>query len=81
MKSLRQVYKETKVRVTTYIVCSTNCWIRIAWKREYSNKYKILKRETEQALHEVGVEVNLGRKKFGKMARRWRKNGQDAGGR
>ena len=79
LKSLRQVYKETKVRVATYMVCSTSRWIRIAWKREYNSEYKSLKREAEQALREVGVEVELREKKSGKMVRRWRKSGQDAG--
>ena len=59
LKSLRQVYKETKVRVATYMVCSTSRWIRIAWKREYNSEYKSLKREAEQALREVGVEVQF----------------------
>ena len=49
LKSLRQVYKETKVRVATYMVCSTSRWIRIAWKREYNSDNKSLKRKTERA--------------------------------
>ena len=79
LKSLRQVYKGTKVRVVTYMVCSTSRWIRIAWKRDCNNEYKNLKREAEQALREVGAKVKLREKKSGKMVRRWRKNGQDAG--
>ena len=59
LKSLRQVYKETKVRVATYMVCSTSRWIRIAWKREYNSEYKSLKRETEQARREVEMEVEF----------------------
>ena len=59
MKSLRQVYNETKVRVATYMVCSTSRWIRIAWKRESNSDCKSLKGEAEQALGEVGVEVEF----------------------
>ena len=59
LKSMRQVYKETKVRVATYMVCSTSHWIRIVWEREYNSEYKSLKREAEQALPEFGVEVEF----------------------
>ena len=56
LKSLRQVYKQTKMRVATYMVCSTSSWIKIAWKREYNGGYKSLKKEAEQVLCKVGVE-------------------------
>ena len=39
LKSLRQVYKETKVRVATYRVCCTSRWKRIAWKKEYDSEH------------------------------------------
>ena len=39
--------------------CTTSRWIKIAWKREYNNEYKSLKRETEQVLREVRVEVQF----------------------
>ena len=46
LKSLQQVYKETKVRVATYIVCGTSRWIRIPWKREYKRRTQELKKRS-----------------------------------
>ena len=59
VKSLKLVYKETKVLVATYVVLSPSHWIRVAWKREYTYKYKSLKKEAEQALREMGLKVHL----------------------
>ena len=66
LRSLRQVYKETKERVGIYMVCSTSRWIRIAWKTESNNECKSLKREAEQALRKVGVEVEFREEEFWK---------------
>ena len=63
---MRQVYKKTKVRVATYMVCCTSRWIRIARKREYTSEYKSLKRKAEQALREVVVEVKFREKEVWK---------------
>ena len=88
LKSLRQVYKETKVRVGTYMVCSTSRWIKISWKREYNSEYNSLKREAEQVLREVGMEVEFreevwkdGEKMEKEQAGRWAqpKNGMQNG--
>ena len=59
LKSLRQVYKDMKVRVATYKVLSPSRWIRVAWRRKYSSEYKSLKSETEIALREIGLEVGF----------------------
>ena len=34
LKSMRNLYKETRLRVTCYMAKSTNKWIKVAWKRE-----------------------------------------------
>ena len=34
LKSLREVYQETKVRIATYMSMSESRWIAVAWKRE-----------------------------------------------
>ena len=56
--SLRQVYKKAKVGVAPYMVLSPSCWIRVAWERGYNSKHKSFKREAEQALREIGLEVD-----------------------
>ena len=79
MKNLPQVYKKTKVRVATYMVCRTSRWIRIAWKRDYNSEYKSLKREKEQALRDVGVEVQFKEEEIWKDSEKMEEDGQDAG--
>ena len=34
LKSFRDAYRETKLRVACYMAKPTNSWIREAWKRE-----------------------------------------------
>ena len=34
LKSLRDVFIETRLRVASYMVKSSNKWVKAAWKRE-----------------------------------------------
>ena len=36
LKSFREVYDETKVRIACYMATTTNEWIRVAWENEYN---------------------------------------------
>ena len=61
IKSMRDLYKETKVRVACYMTMSRSRWIEVAWRREQENEYCSVKREAEDALvlREVMEEVNF----------------------
>ena len=50
VKSLRDVYKQTKVRVIRYMVVSDSPWMRVAWAREVSNEYCTIRREAEEVM-------------------------------
>ena len=54
LKSIRDVYKETRLRVTCYMAKSTNEWIKVAWKRE------TLKDENSLIDEAVAMMVQLG---------------------
>ena len=60
LKSFRDVYRETKVRVASYMVCSGSEWINTAWQREVRKEGTSLKCEAERAMSEVGVQVTFG---------------------
>lgn len=62
LKSLREVYQETKVRIATYMSMSESRWIAVVWKREYDDEYCSVKREAEQTLAECGLEVTFNEK-------------------
>ena len=54
LKSMRDVYKETRLRVTCYMDKSTNEWIKVAWKRE------TLKNENSMIDEAVATMAQLG---------------------
>ena len=60
LKSFRDVYSETKVRVACYMACSGSEWINTAWRREVEKEGTSLRCEAERAMSEVGVSVSLG---------------------
>ena len=64
VKSFKQVYRETKVRVASYMVCSEDKWIRVAWERECKRDGVSIKSEAEKALREVGMNVKFEKKEL-----------------
>ena len=54
MKSLRNIYKETRVRVTCYMVCLQNKWIKAAWRREDTKEQNSIVEEFEEIQFEEG---------------------------
>ena len=81
VKSMRGMYKETKVRVACCMSLSRCRWIKVAWKREQGNEYCSIKRETEEVLEIAGEEVSFGigdidlngEKIYGSWKDAWRK--------
>ena len=59
IKSLKNVYAETKVRVACYMTFSSSMWIKEAWKREVKLEGKSIKKEAEEALKEIDVNVEF----------------------
>ena len=54
MKSLRNIFKETRVRVTCYMVCLQNKWIKAAWRREDTKEQNSIVEEFEEIQFEEG---------------------------
>ena len=54
MKSLSNIFKETRVRVTCYMVCLQNKWIKAAWRREDTKEQSSIVEEFEEIQFEEG---------------------------
>ena len=59
LKSLRDAYKETRLRVACYMAKSNNRWIRAAWRREENKEENAVVMESISAMNEVGVRLRF----------------------
>ena len=59
LKSLRDTYKETRLRVACYMVKSANPWIKAAWRREMLKEENTIIVESVRAMEEVGVRMRF----------------------
>ena len=59
LKSLRDMYKETRLRVTYYMAKSTNRWIGAAWRREMIKGENAICVESVKTGEEVGVRLRF----------------------
>jgi hypothetical protein len=59
LKSFKEVYDETKVRVACYMATSNNKWIKVSWRNEYLQEQTSLKREAEEAMQRVSFRENI----------------------
>ena len=59
LKSMRDVYKETRVRVTCYMLKSENPWIQSAWRRELLKEGNAVVREAITVMEEVGKSIQF----------------------
>ena len=57
IKSMRDVYQETRLRVACYMACSTNSWIRAAWRRERMKEENAIVTEAVKIMEDVGVRI------------------------
>ena len=60
LKSFKEVYDETKVRVACYMATSTNIWIKAAWEYEHGKEFTSIKREAEEVMKKVQEDVEFG---------------------
>ena len=67
LKSFKEVYDETKVRVACYMAVSNSEWIRASWINECRKEQMSVKREAEEAMRKVNgqVEFTIGEIKIG----------------
>ena len=59
IKSMRDLYKETKVLVACYMAMSRSRWIEVASLREQGNEYCSVKREAKDAMRDALEKVNF----------------------
>ena len=59
LKSLRDTYKETRLRVACYMAKSPNRWIEAAWRREIGKEENAIVAESVMTMAEVGVRMRF----------------------
>ena len=59
IKSLRDIYKETRLRVTCYMACLQNKWIKAAWRRENTKEENSIVEEATKTMEDVEVEIQF----------------------
>ena len=59
IKSLKDIYKETRLRVACYMACSENKWISAAWRRENTKEENSIVEEAMKTMEDVGVEIQF----------------------
>ena len=56
---MKDIYKDTRLRVTCYMVCSENKWISAAWRRENTKKENSIVEEATKTMDYIGVEIQF----------------------
>ena len=59
LKSLRDVFVETILRVACYMIKCSNKWIKAAWKRELLKEINSIKDEAITSMHAVGMVLDF----------------------
>ena len=59
IKSLRDIYKETRLRVTCYIAGLQNKWIKAAWRRENTKEENSIVEEAIKTMENVEAEIQI----------------------
>ena len=59
LKSMRDAYKETRLRVACYMACSQNVWIKEAWLRETIKEESSIVEEAMKTMSDVGTNIEF----------------------
>ena len=59
IKSLRDIYKETRLRVACYLTCLENKWIKAAWRRGNIKEENSIVEEAMKTMGDVEVEIQF----------------------
>ena len=59
IKLLRDIYKETRLRVACYMACSENKWISTVWRRENVKEENSIVEEAMKIMEDVEVEIQF----------------------
>ena len=62
LKSMRDTYEETRLRVACYMACSDNKWISATWRREILKEENSISDEAIKTMDDVGVTIQFEEK-------------------
>ena len=56
---MKDISKETKLRVACYMACSENKWISTVWRRENTKEENSIVEEAMNTMENIGVEIQF----------------------
>ena len=59
IKLLKDIYKEMRLKVACYMVCSENKWISTKWRRDNTKEENSIVEEAIKTINDVGVEIQF----------------------
>ena len=59
LKSVKDAYEETKIRILCYLFCSQNPWLSIVWKREIEKNHISLSKEVSKTFENIDVNISI----------------------
>ena len=64
LKSVKDAYEETKIRILCYLFCSQNPWLSIVWKREIEKNHIPLSKEVSKTFENIDVNISISSDKI-----------------
>ena len=59
LKSVRDAYEETKIRIACYLFCSEDPWIKRVWERELEKENISIPKEVIKAFSDIGMTLKI----------------------
>ena len=59
INSLKDIYKETRLRVACYMACLENKWISAGWRRKNTKQGNSVVEEAMKTMGDVGIEFQF----------------------
>ena len=64
LKSLEDVFVESKIRIASYLCHSADKWLTIVWERDMKKEFTSIHRTVEEAFATIGVKVEFGKEEI-----------------
>ena len=59
LKSVRDAYEETKIRIVCYLFCSEDPWMKRVWERELEKENISIPKEVIKAFSDIGMTLKI----------------------
>ena len=59
LKSVKDAYEETKIRIACYLYCSEDKWMKRVWERDLEKENISITKEVTKAFSDIGVQLKI----------------------